>query len=110
MTDTKEPGACETKEDIRGQIDRLDRELMLLFKSRFEYVKRMVELKHGEGLPGRIPARVEEVTSSVRQHAMDAGLDPDLFGGIWRDLIDWNIDYEDHALTLKSSDHVSNKG
>jgi isochorismate pyruvate lyase len=39
------PAECRTKDDIRAEIDRLDRELMALLAARFGYVRRMAELK-----------------------------------------------------------------
>ncbi|WP_350336247.1 chorismate mutase [Coralliovum pocilloporae] len=92
------PEDCLTKEDIRTQIDRLDVELISLFRQRLDYVTRMVDLKRSESLPGRIPWRVEEVALHVRQLAEEQGLDGALFERMWRELIDWNIAFEDGLL------------
>jgi isochorismate pyruvate lyase len=39
------PAECRTREDIRREIDRLDRALVDLLVERFAYIRRMVELK-----------------------------------------------------------------
>lgn len=98
------PADCMSKEDIRAQIDRLDAALLALFRERFDYVDRMVAIKQAEGLPGFIPDRVEAVAGNVRNEAVKQGLDGPLFEGLWRDLMAWNIAYEDGRLGTQSSD------
>lgn len=89
----KLPEDCITKEDIRAEIDRLDRSLVELLAERFGYVRRMAELKANPD-EALVPARVEEVLDRVAAHAVDAGLDPGLARSLWAALIDWNIAFE----------------
>ena len=77
--------------ELRMQIDALDAELVRLLAVRLEHIDRAAQLKQAEGLPARIPARVEEVVSNVRARASERGLDPGLAEQIWRMLIEWSI-------------------
>lgn len=91
MTTPKSPGDCETMQALRGEIDRIDRDLIALLAQRAGYIDRAIEIKAEIGLPARLPDRVEDVVAKVRHAAQDKGLDPDLVEGLWRELIDWSI-------------------
>ena len=98
MPPLKAPQDCETMQDLRVQIDRLDQQLVELLLERARYIDRASQLKPGEGLPARIPDRVEEVVANVRARAGQSGLDPDLAEQLWRILIDWSIAREERVL------------
>jgi isochorismate pyruvate lyase len=87
--------------ELRAAIDQLDGELVRLLSQRARYIDRAVDLKRETGWPARIPARVEDVVSKVRQAAMDQGLDPDLVDALWRHLIDWSIAREAQSIALE---------
>jgi isochorismate pyruvate lyase len=80
--------------ELRTQIDAIDAELVRLLALRLEHIDRAAQLKKIEGLPARIPARVEEVVANVRARALKGGLDAELAEQIWRMLIDWSIERE----------------
>ncbi len=84
--------------ELRAQIDKLDRQLIEMLVTRAGYIDRASELKPAEGLPARIPQRVEEVVQRVRASSDDLGLDPDLAERMWRILIDWSIAREERVL------------
>jgi isochorismate pyruvate lyase len=94
----KTPDQCETMADIRAEIDRLDAELVALFAERVGYIDRAAEIKAEVDLPARIGSRVEEVVANVRRHAVAHGLPPDKLEKLWRKLIDWSIEREEHSL------------
>lgn len=83
---------------LRDQIDALDSALIELLGCRAGYIDRACQLKPGEGLPARIPERVEAVVSNVRGRATGAGIDPDLIERMWRILIDWSIAREERVI------------
>lgn len=93
----KLPADCQTKEDIRSEIDRLDRDLVILLAERFGYVRRMSEIKTSPA-DALVPSRVDDVLNRVAAKATEAGLDPGLARELWRTLIDWNIAYEERAI------------
>jgi isochorismate pyruvate lyase len=85
-------------QDLRVQIDKLDRQLIEMLATRAEYIDRASQLKPGEGLPARIPDRVEEVVQRVRASSDQLGMDPDLAEKLWRILIDWSIAREERVI------------
>ncbi|MEP4037744.1 chorismate mutase [Pseudophaeobacter sp.] len=91
MTHLIPPQHCADMTELRGQIDDLDKMLVELLATRAGYIDRAVELKRLNGWPARIPARVEEVIANARAKAGQAGLDPDLIEGMWRQLVEWSI-------------------
>ncbi len=91
------PAQSRTKEEVRAEIDRLDRELVRLLGERFAYVRRMAELKQ-DPTDADDPARVEAVLAKVAAEAKAAGVDPELVRSLWQRLIDWNIDWERKAI------------
>ena len=85
-------------EELRAEIDKLDRQLIEMLVTRASYIDRASQLKPGEGLPARIPERVEEVVQRVRASSDALGMDPDLAEKRWRILIDWSIAREERVL------------
>jgi len=92
------PAECQTMDELRAEIDRLDEELVVLFARRAAYIDRAAVIKAGADLPARITPRVEEVVANVRRHAAAQGLPPDLVEKLWRRLIDWSIAREESHL------------
>ncbi len=94
------PSECRTREDIRREIDALDRELIALLGRRFGYIQRMSEIKQDPG-EARIDSRVNDVLEKVTVLAEDNGLNPDLIAVMWTTLMDWNIEWERQAITAR---------
>ncbi|MFY2822333.1 chorismate mutase [Ruegeria sp. MALMAid1280] len=92
------PQDCQSMQELRAQIDTLDRQLIGMLVTRAGYIDRASQLKPGEGLPARIPERVEEVVQRVRTSSGELGMDPDLAEQLWRILIDWSIAREERVL------------
>ena len=93
MTATRTPEACETKDDVRAEIDRIDQALLSLFAERHRYVTRMAQIKT-DPHEARDPARIEAIIAKVRERSLALDLDEDQAELVWRTLIDWNINYE----------------
>ncbi|WP_170326905.1 chorismate mutase [Ruegeria arenilitoris] len=92
------PQDCKSMQELRAQIDKLDRQLIEMLVTRAGYIDRASQLKPGEGLPARIPERVEDVVQRVRTSSGELGMDPDLAEQLWRILIDWSIAREERVL------------
>ncbi len=93
------PQDCTSMEELRAQIDRLDRDLIGLLVERASYIDRAIDLKGPQGMPARIPERVEEVVENVKAEAEANGLDPALVETLWRHLINWSIAREAKVIT-----------
>jgi len=89
----KTPQECVRKEEVRDEIDRIDRTIMELFALRFEYVKAIVQFKHDHHA---IVAqdRKDHVIDKRAEWARELGLDPQPFADMYRLLIDSNIQKE----------------
>ena len=94
MTELTKPGDCNSMDELRHQIDELDVKIIELLANRSEFIDRATELKKSNGMPARIPERIENVVSNARIAAEGLDLDADLVEKIWRILIDWSIQRE----------------
>lgn len=94
MTELTKPGDCNSMDELRHQIDKLDVKIIELLANRSEFIDRATELKKSNGMPARIPERIEGVVSNARNAAEELDLDADLVEKIWRILIDWSIQRE----------------
>ncbi|MEQ8447332.1 MAG: chorismate mutase [Pelagibacterium sp.] len=101
MTATKLPADCETKDDVRAEIDRIDHALIELFAERHGYVTRMAEIKT-DPHEANDPARIEAIVAKRRAQALELELDEDQIELLWRTLIDWNINYEKGIIIART--------
>jgi isochorismate pyruvate lyase len=85
-------------DELRAEIDRIDRELIALLIRRAACIDRAVELKRAAGLPARIDERVAEVLANARAAAEAGGLDAALVAALWERIVEWSIAREDRAL------------
>lgn len=92
------PDACQSMAELRAQIDRVDRALLDLLAERAGFIDRAIVLKPRENLPARTEGRVAEVLANVRAGAIERGLDPELMGRIWHELIEAAIAHEARVL------------
>jgi len=98
----KTPAQCETKQDVRAEIDRLDQQLINLFAKRHEYVIQMAAIKT-DPHEAFDPERIEAVIDKVRARALEKQLDEDQAELIWRTLIDWNVNFEKGVIAARRS-------
>lgn len=90
---TQSPAECGSKEEIRAQIDLIDKEIIRLFGLRFQYVSHIVKFKSD---PESVVAqdRKNEVIRLRGEWAEENGLDKQTFEEMYRFLIDHNIGKE----------------
>lgn len=96
----KLPAECESKDDVRAEIDRIDQGLLTLLAERHRYVTRMAEIKT-DPHEAYDPQRIESIISKVRSRSGDLDLDEDQAELLWRTLIDWNINYEKGIIAAR---------
>ena len=96
----KAPAECNTKDDVRAEIDRIDQALLSLFAERHRYVTRVAHIKT-DPHEAKDPARIEDVIVKQRRRAAELELDEDQAELIWRTLIDWNINYEKGIIVAR---------
>ena len=94
MTELTKSDDCKSMEELRHQIDKLDIKIVELLATRSQFIDRATDLKSINGMPARIPDRIESVVSNAREAAQELDLDSDLVEKIWRILIEWSIKRE----------------
>jgi len=82
-----------TMAELRDEIDHLDRSLVELLSIRQGYMAQAAHIKQDRNLI-RDEGRVEDVLSKVIIHAKKAGADPALVEKLYRQMIEWCINYE----------------
>lgn len=89
----KSPSECTCKEEIRQQIDQIDKEIIALFGQRFQYVSEIVKFKNdAESIVAQ--DRKDHVIKQRGEWAENHGLDKETFQQIFRFLVDHNIGKE----------------
>ena len=84
---------CKNIEEVRENINRIDREIVNLISQRSRYVSQAAKFKKTTE-DVKAPSRVEEVLSKVRGIAVEHDLDPDIVEKVYRTMIACFIDYE----------------
>ncbi len=84
---------CRDLDEVRENINRIDREIIKLISERSSYVRQAARFKNTKE-DVRAPKRVEEVIAKVRTLAEREGLDPDIAEEVYRTVITCFINYE----------------
>lgn len=89
---------CQTIEEVRNQIDRIDREVVTLLAQRGRFVAQAAAFKK-DSQAVRAPARVEQVIAKVRQIADETGANAQVVEQVYRAMIAGFIEAElaEHA-------------
>lgn len=74
----------DTLNELRTQIDQVDRQLLQLLAQRLELVKQVGEVKHQQGLPIYVPEREAEMLNARRAEAETLGISADLMEDVLR--------------------------
>jgi isochorismate pyruvate lyase len=77
---------CANLDEVRANIDRLDREIVKLLAERGQYVVQAARFKKTKA-DVYAPARVEQVVSNVRRYAQQFGASPDIVERGYRVLV-----------------------
>lgn len=85
---------CETLQDVRDNIDRLDEIIVRLLSERIGYVLQAARFKETRD-DVRIPKRIEFIIERVRGFAIKEGMDPDMAESIFRHIMEESIAREE---------------
>ena len=96
----KLPAECVSIDEVRHEIDSIDRTIIELLSQRFEYVKEVVKYKQNTPDSIEAPARRQAVIDSRRQWALAKGLSPDVIEEIYDRLVRYFIDEEKKIKNL----------
>lgn len=91
---------CATLDEVRAEIDLLDREIVALIAARAEYVKQAATFKKSTN-DVKAPQRVEQVIAKVKKLAQDTGVDQNILEATYRAMI--------NAFIAKETDHFNKR-
>ena len=98
--DAKTPSdACQTMDEVREEIDRLDRILVALLAERQGYIEAAGRIKPRAD-EVRLEWRIEDVVTKVLAEADKQGLSKRIAEPVWRSLIDKCIEHEHEIWAL----------
>jgi len=101
-----EPDACTGMEDIRREIDCLDRTVVSLLGRRFKYVIAASKFKTSQASV-KAPDRFKSMLEKRREWAQEEGLNPDAIEKLYTDLVNHFIEEE---MQRWKADHSSDSG
>lgn len=93
---------CQNLDEVRGQIDRIDRALVALIAERGLYVRQAAAFKHSrdEVEGGK---RVDQVMRRVERLAGELGADSALTAAVYRTMIEYFVADEMAAFRAKAA-------
>ena len=86
----KPPEHCSSLQEVRAEIDRIDRQIVTLIGERAHYVKAAARFKDSEHAVAA-PDRFASMLQTRRRWAQESGLSPDIVETIYRDLVNYFI-------------------
>lgn len=91
---------CSSLDEVRQNIDEIDRQIITLITERSFYVNQAGLFKKSE-IEVEAPERVRSVLKRVRKIAIEKGLDPDVAETIYKTIIHVFINQEKKNLIEK---------
>ena len=99
----KTPENCQSLEEIRNEIDKIDEHIISLFSERHKYVEEIVRFKHDKNaIIAR--ERKDQVIIQRKKWAESKGLNADTFEKIYTLLVNSNIEHEMELLKMKNKE------
>jgi isochorismate pyruvate lyase len=89
----KKPDECANLQEVRDEIDIIDREVIEALSKRFKYVIAAARFKTSEASV-RSSDRFQAMLQQRREWAQESGLNPDVVENIYRDLVNYYIEEE----------------
>jgi len=96
----KLPLECTNISEVRNEIDNIDREIIRLISTRFEYVKEVVKYKDNTASAIEASDRKQAVMRTRREWAEDNGLNPDVIENIYDQLVQYFIEEEKKIINI----------
>ncbi len=84
---------CDNMESLRKEIDQLDRKIVEMLSIRKGYMDQAARIKQNRNQV-RDNERIEDVVGKVINHAKSVGTNEKLVEKLYRDMIEWSINYE----------------
>ena len=95
----KNPADCSNIDEIRNEIDAIDRNIINLLGERLLFIKAIVRFKKNkEDVMAR--KRYVQVLEQRRKWAAERGIDPDIVEKAYRTLMDYFIDEQKKIMKI----------
>lgn len=101
----KNPNDCQSLNEIRDEIDKIDEHIILLFAERHKYVEAIVRFKNDKDAI-IAQERKDAVIQQRKAWAEAKGLNADVFEQVYALLIESNINHEMKLLKEKKTNNV----
>ncbi len=96
----KAPDECANIDDVRAEIDRIDRDVIALIGKRFKYVQAAAKFKTSTESV-KAPERFTAMLRQRRHWAEQEGLSPDAVEKLYSDLVEYFINEETAKLNAE---------
>ncbi len=106
---TIDPDQCTTMAEVRAGVDGVDRALVGLLGTRFEYMRAAARIKVARGTVRDEP-RKAQVIANVTVAATAAGLPDGLAATLWEHLVEASIAYELDVFDARDASHGASDG
>ena len=83
---------------LRGQIDMIDDQLIMLLARRYALLPEIVKIKAAHNMPHRDEARVQALIARNVKRGIELGLPDDLVKGVYEAILDASHRYEQAML------------
>jgi isochorismate pyruvate lyase len=100
---------CASLSEVRGNIDRIDREIIRLMAERGRYVAEAGRFKADPAAVGA-PARVEEITARIKKMARENGLAETVAERAYRAMIAAFEDFEREEWIMRNAGGAPGEG
>ena len=97
----KNPKDCQSLEDVRDEIDKIDEHILSLFSERHKYVEEIVRFKNDKNAI-IAQERKDQVILQRKEWAAQMGLNPETFEKMYILLVESNIAHEMQLLKSKN--------
>ncbi len=84
---------CDTLEEARAEIDKLDEQIITLIAERNDYIKQIAHFKTSVD-EVKAQDRIDAVISRAREQAISLGLSPNLINDLYIRMIDAMVESE----------------
>lgn len=84
---------CNSLDEVRDEIDKVDEQIIKLIATRKDYVKQAAKFKHSVE-EVKADDRVDAVLNKVRHQALSLSLNPNLVAEIYQRMIDDMVETE----------------
>ncbi|WP_069130443.1 prephenate dehydratase [Rhodohalobacter halophilus] len=99
----------ESLDEIRRKIDRIDETIVKSLGERQRIVKKVLADKLSSATNVRDPEREEKLIEKLKSIAADEGVDPYFLEQMYREIIQYSVRYQTHALVDQQNEKAADR-